>query len=70
MLQDFLDGYPGFHISVQHRANQGDTVLAHDIWDAEIPVQYLVNVVEGILFVDDGIEQDSQGPNILFLAAV
>lgn len=70
MLQYLLDGYPGIHIAVQHRADQIDTVLAHDIWYAEIPIQYLVDVVKWILFVDDRIEQDSQGPNILLLAAI
>lgn len=70
MLQDLLDGYSGIHIAVQHCTNQVDTVLAHDIWYAEIPIQYLVHIVKRILFVDDRIEQDSQSPNILLLAAI
>lgn len=33
-------------------------------------VEDLVDVVEGVLLVDDRVQQDAEGPDILFLAAV
>ena len=30
----------------------------------------LVDTVEGILLVDEGVKEDAQGPDILFLAAI
>jgi len=33
-------------------------------------IQYLINVVERILLVDDRIQKDPKGPDVLFLAAV
>lgn len=33
-------------------------------------VEDLVDIVERIFFVDDGVEEDTQSPDILFLATV
>jgi hypothetical protein len=33
-------------------------------------VHNLIDGVEGILFVDDGVEKDTEGPNILLFASV
>jgi hypothetical protein len=36
-----------------------DAILAHDIGDSEVAIHDLVDAVEWVLFVDDGIEQDT-----------
>lgn len=33
-------------------------------------VQDLVNIVERVFFVDDRVEEDAQGPNVLLFASV
>ena len=33
-------------------------------------VENLVDVIKRILFVDDGVEEDAQGPNVLLLASI
>lgn len=33
-------------------------------------VHDLVDAIEGVLFVDESIEEDAEGPDVLFLAAV
>jgi hypothetical protein len=33
-------------------------------------VHDLVNGIEGVFFVDDGVEQDTKGPDILFFTAI
>jgi hypothetical protein len=70
VLHHFLDRNSGLHISIQHRAYQIDTVFAHDIWNAQIAVHDLVDAVEWILLVDDGVQQDTECPYVLLFAAV
>lgn len=43
------------NISVQHTADQVDAVLAEYKRDAKVSIHNLINAVEGVLFVDDGI---------------
>jgi hypothetical protein len=38
--------------------------------DAEWVVEDFVDVVEGVLLVDNGIQENAQGPDVLFLASV
>lgn len=33
-------------------------------------VQYFVDAVEGVFLVDERVEEDAEGPNVLFFAAV
>ncbi len=63
-VQSFLN------ITIQHRLYQLDRRLGHDPGDAEFVVEDLVDAVEGVFFVDEGVEEDSEGPDVLFFAAV
>ncbi len=57
-------------IAVQHRLDELDARLAHDPGYAEFVVENFVDAVEGVFFVDEGVEQDAQGPDVLLLATV
>lgn len=47
------------HISVKHTPDEVDALFAHDEGDPQIAVHDLVDAVEGILLVDDGVEKDT-----------
>jgi len=58
------------HLPVEHAADEVDTIIANSKRDSQVAVHDLIYAVEGVLFVDDGIEQNAQCPNILFFALV
>lgn len=70
MLKHLLDRDARFDIANEHGADQVDAVFAHDVRDAEVAVHDLVNAIEWILFVNDGVQEDTQGPDILLFATV
>jgi hypothetical protein len=65
------DRRPLIHIPIQHLLNEVNAVLRerHERYPQRV-IQYLINVVERILLVDDRIQKDPKGPDVLFLAAV
>ena len=70
MLHDLSDGISLINFAVQHRFDEINGILAHDPRDAKLVIYDLVNAVERIFFVDEGVEQDPEGPDILLFAAV
>lgn len=70
MLQHTLDIDPSLHITVQHSSDQINAVIAHNIRHSQIVIHDFVNAVEWVLLIDNGIQKDAKGPNILLLAAV
>lgn len=59
------------NITVEHPADKVDAVLGE--WkkgDSKGVVENFVDVVEWILLIDDGIEQNAQSPDVLLFAAV
>ena len=70
MRQHLVNGIPRRHIAVQHPADQIDALVADGIRHAQVAVHDLVDAVEGVLLVDDGVQQDAQRPDVLLLAAV
>lgn len=57
-------------ISIEHAANQIDTLVTHCERDTQIPVHDFIDAVERVLFVNDGVQEDAQCPDILFLASI
>jgi hypothetical protein len=55
MLQDLTDRDPLFDIAIEHHAYQINALLTHDPGDAQIVVHNLVDTIERILLVDDGV---------------
>jgi len=70
MLERAFDTNPAIHISIEHGADQVNAVFTHDVWHTEISVHDLVDAVEGIFLVHDGIQQDAESPDVLLFAAV
>lgn len=70
MFHHLRDSQPLIDIAIQHRSDQLDALLAHDPRHAQLVVHDLVDAVKGVFLVDEGVEEDSQGPDVLFLAAV
>lgn len=55
MVDDLLDVVSLAHLAVEHATDQVDALLAHDVRDAEVAVHDLVDAVEGVLLVYDGV---------------
>ena len=70
MPHNLRDTQSAIDIPIQHALDQIDAVLAHDPRDPELMVHDLVDAVKGVFLVDEGIEQDAEGPDVLFFAAV
>lgn len=71
MIHHVRDGNAFFKVSVQHLANQIYTRFREGkIRYAERMIEYLLNVVEWVLFVDNCVQEDAQGPNVLFFPSV
>lgn len=71
VLNNFRNGKPVVDIAIQHLADQVNAVFGErEEWDAQRMVKDFVNIVERVFFVYDRVQQDSQGPDVLFLAAV
>lgn len=71
MLEHLGDGQTVVNVAVQHLADQIDAgVGEREEGDAEGLIEDLVDIVEWVLLVNDRVQQDTQSPDILFLAAV
>jgi 5-methylcytosine-specific restriction endonuclease McrBC regulatory subunit McrC len=70
MRQNLININPLVHIAIQHLADQINALVANRVRHAQVAVHDLVDAVEGVLLVDDGVQQDAQGPDVLLFAAV
>lgn len=70
MFQHPTNRNPLLNIAIQHQPNQINRLLAHNPGHAQIMVHDLVDAVKGVFLVDNGVEKDAKGPDVLFLAAV
>lgn len=58
------------YIAVEHAADQVDALIADCVWYSKVTIHDLVDAVEWVLLIDDGVEQDAQCPYILLLAII
>ena len=70
MFQYLGDRNSLLNIAVQHQPHEINALFGHDPWHSKIMVHDLVDAIERVLFVDDGVEQDAESPDILFFAAI
>lgn len=70
MFSHPFDCNPGIDVSVEHCTYQVNAIVAHHVWDAELPVHDFVDAVERVLFVDYSVEKYAKGPDILLFATV
>lgn len=62
--------HSGLHIPLQHASHKRNTLLADHVRHAQLMVQDLVDAVERIFLVEDRVEQDAEGPDVLRGAGV
>lgn len=71
MLKHLGNGQPVINIAIEHRADKINAIFREgEEGDPEGVVENLVNIIERVLLVDDRVEEDTQGPDVLFFAAV
>lgn len=70
MLQHLANRDPLLDITIEHQPHQIDALLAHNPRHAQIVVHDLVNAIERILLVDDGVQQNAERPYILLFATI
>lgn len=70
MREHLVDVVPLGHVPIKHAANKVDAFFAHDERDAQIAIHNLVDTVKGVLLVDDGVEEDTQGPYVLLSTTI
>lgn len=70
MLQDCLNTNSSLHISVEHLSDQVQIIVAHDVRYTQVVVHNLVDAIERIFFVHDGIQKNSKSPNVLLFASI
>ena len=70
VLENLADRDALLHVAVQHEPHKIDALLAHDPGDAEVVVHDLVDGVEGVFLVDDGVDQNAESPDVLLLPTI
>lgn len=70
VLQNLGDGDASLDIAIEHQANQVQILFGHDIRYSQVVVHDLINAIEGILLVHNGVEKDSESPDVLLFAAI
>lgn len=71
MIHHFANSQAVVNVSIEHLSNKVDALFRErQVRDPKGMVQNLVNIVERVFLVDDRVEKDSQGPDILLLAPV
>lgn len=70
MVHNLLNRKSLLHVAVQHRPDQFNAPRTHLIRYSQIAIHNLVNAIEGIFLVDDGVEEDTKGPDVLFFAVI
>lgn len=70
MLQHLVNIVAFSDISIQHASNEVDTLLAQNIGYSQVTIHDLINTVEWILLVDNGVEENTQCPNVLLCAPI
>ena len=68
--QHLVDVETLLDIAVEHAADEVDTLVAEGVGHAQVAVHDLIDAVEGVLLVDDGVEEDSKRPDVLLLASI
>jgi hypothetical protein len=71
VLKHFSNGETVVNVAIQHCADEVNAIFRErKEGDSKGVVEDLIDVVEGVLFVDNCVKEDSQGPDVLFLASI
>ena len=69
-ISSLANGQPPIDVPIEHLLDQLNVRARHDPRDAQLVVEDLVAAVKGVFLVDEGVEEDAEGPDVLLLAAV
>lgn len=71
MFKYFSNCKSVINITIEHRADEVDAIFRErKEGDSEGVVKDLINIVERVLLIDNGIEENAQSPDVLFLATI
>lgn len=71
MFKDFSNGESVVNVAIEHRADEVNAIFRErKEGNAERVVKDLINVVERVLFVDNGVKENAESPDVLFLASI
>lgn len=70
MLQHLANRDALLHVPIQHQSDEINAFVAHDVRHSQIVIHNLVDAVEWVLLIDNGVKEDAQRPYILLLAAI
>lgn len=70
MLKHSLDANAPLDIPIEHLADKVNAIFTHNVRHSQVMVHDFVDGVERVFLVDDGVQQDPEGPDILLFAAV
>ena len=69
-VPDLTNSQSPINVPIQHLLYQLNVRGRHDPRYAQFVIQYFVDTVKGVFLVDERVEEDAEGPDVLFFAAV
>lgn len=71
MSEHFGNGESVVNVAIEHRADEVNAIFRErKEGNAEGVVKDLIDVVERVLFVDNGVKKNAESPDVLFLASI
>ena len=71
MSKHFSNGESVVNVAIEHRADEVNAIFRErKEGNAEGVVKDLIDVVERVLFVDNGIKENAESPDVLFLTPI
>lgn len=71
MSEHFSNGESVVNVAIEHRADEVNAIFRErKEGNAEGVVKDLIDVVERVLFVDNGVKKNAESPDVLFLASI
>lgn len=70
MLQNLVDIVSLLDVAIQHAPDEVDTLVADRVRHTQVAIHDLIDTVERVFLVDDGIEQDAESPYVLLFAII
>lgn len=70
VLQNLVDVVSLLDVAVQHATNEIDALVADCVRHTQVTIHDLVDTVERVFLVDDGVEQDAESPYVLLFAII
>lgn len=70
VLQNLGDIVSLFDVAIQHATDEVDTLITDRVRHTQVAIHDLIDAVERVFLVDDGVEQDAESPYVLLFAII